>query len=56
VALARARSNPWCSENYIQGRAMRRAQDVRKQLLGIMDRCGPSLFPLVGVLSSHDRD
>ncbi|GAA6013358.1 hypothetical protein JCM10207_000867 [Rhodosporidiobolus poonsookiae] len=31
-------SNPWCSENYIQGRAMRRAQDVRKQLLGIMDR------------------
>ncbi|KAK4705403.1 ATP-dependent RNA helicase DHX8/PRP22, partial [Phenoliferia sp. Uapishka_3] len=31
-------SNPWCSENYIQGRGMRRAQDVRKQLLGIMDR------------------
>ncbi|KAG0660097.1 DEAH-box ATP-dependent RNA helicase prp22 [Rhodotorula mucilaginosa] len=31
-------SNPWCSENFIQGRAMRRAQDVRKQLLGIMDR------------------
>ncbi|GAA5907660.1 hypothetical protein JCM5296_000845 [Sporobolomyces johnsonii] len=31
-------SNPWCMENFIQGRAMRRAQDVRKQLLGIMDR------------------
>ncbi|KAL8277312.1 hypothetical protein RQP46_010265 [Phenoliferia psychrophenolica] len=31
-------SNPWCSENFIQGRGMRRAQDVRKQLLGIMDR------------------
>ncbi|EFP83968.1 DEAH-box ATP-dependent RNA helicase prp22 [Puccinia graminis f. sp. tritici] len=31
-------SNPWCHENYIQSRAMRRAQDVRKQLLGIMDR------------------
>lgn len=31
-------SNAWCFENFIQGRAMRRAQDVRKQLLGIMDR------------------
>ncbi|MCO5586888.1 hypothetical protein L7F22_040833 [Adiantum nelumboides] len=29
---------PWCMDNYIQGRSMRRAQDVRKQLLGIMDR------------------
>ncbi|KAI0320071.1 P-loop containing nucleoside triphosphate hydrolase protein [Amylostereum chailletii] len=31
-------SNPWCYENYIQARSMRRAQDIRKQLLGIMDR------------------
>jgi ATP-dependent RNA helicase DHX8/PRP22 len=31
-------SNPWCYENYVQARAMRRAQDVRKQLVGIMDR------------------
>ncbi|KAJ8327909.1 DEAH-box ATP-dependent RNA helicase prp22 [Batrachochytrium dendrobatidis] len=31
-------SNAWCHENYIQARTMRRAQDVRKQLLGIMDR------------------
>jgi ATP-dependent RNA helicase DHX8/PRP22 len=31
-------SNPWCFENFIQHRAMRRAQDVRKQLLTIMDR------------------
>lgn len=31
-------SNPWCYENYVQARALRRAQDVRKQLLGIMDR------------------
>ena len=31
-------SMPWCMDNYIQGRSMRRAQDVRKQLLGIMDR------------------
>ena len=31
-------SNPWCFENFVQARTLRRAQDVRKQLLGIMDR------------------
>ena len=31
-------SNTWCIDNYIQTRAMRRAQDVRKQLATIMDR------------------
>ncbi|CAJ0755020.1 3132_t:CDS:10 [Entrophospora sp. SA101] len=31
-------SNPWCFENFIQGRSMKRCQDIRKQLLGIMDR------------------
>ena len=31
-------SNPWCFENFIQARSMRKAQDVRKQLLTIMDR------------------
>lgn len=31
-------SNAWCQENFVQGRSLRRAQDVRKQLLGIMDR------------------
>ncbi|KAM6498646.1 putative pre-mRNA-splicing factor ATP-dependent RNA helicase-like [Amanita muscaria] len=31
-------SNAWCYENFIQARSMRRAQDVRKQLLGIMGR------------------
>ncbi|KAJ3233991.1 DEAH-box ATP-dependent RNA helicase prp22 [Chytriomyces hyalinus] len=31
-------SNAWCYENFIQARSMRRAQDVRKQMLGIMDR------------------
>jgi ATP-dependent RNA helicase DHX8/PRP22 len=31
-------SNAWCFDNYIQARGMKRAQDVRKQLLGIMDR------------------
>jgi ATP-dependent RNA helicase DHX8/PRP22 len=31
-------SNPWCYENFLQARAMRRSQDVRKQLVSIMDR------------------
>ncbi|KAG0052532.1 DEAH-box ATP-dependent RNA helicase prp22 [Gryganskiella cystojenkinii] len=31
-------SNPWCVENFVQARGMKRAQDVRKQLLGYMDR------------------
>ncbi|KAI9836566.1 MAG: hypothetical protein M1819_001198 [Sarea resinae] len=31
-------SNPWCFENFIQARSMRRAQDVRQQLVGIMER------------------
>ncbi|KDO26216.1 hypothetical protein SPRG_08578 [Saprolegnia parasitica CBS 223.65] len=31
-------SNPWCFENFIQARAIRRALDVRKQLLSTMDR------------------
>ncbi|KAI9895937.1 hypothetical protein PsorP6_019382 [Peronosclerospora sorghi] len=31
-------SNPWFYENFIQARAIRRAQDVRKQLLSILDR------------------
>jgi len=33
-------SNAWCYENFIQARAMRRSQDVRKQLVQIMDRFG----------------
>ncbi|OXB70162.1 UNVERIFIED_CONTAM: hypothetical protein H355_012382, partial [Colinus virginianus] len=31
-------SNSWCFENFVQNRALRRAQDVRKQLITIMDR------------------
>jgi len=31
-------SSPWCYENFVQVRAMRRSQDVRKQLVTIMDR------------------
>jgi len=48
---ATAFSNPWCHENFIQARSMRRAQDVRKQMLAIMDRykldvvqCGRNLI------------
>ncbi|CEF70386.1 ATP-dependent RNA helicase DHX8 [Strongyloides ratti] len=31
-------STQWCFENFIQARTMKRAQDIRKQLLSIMDR------------------
>ncbi|KAJ6144966.1 ATP-dependent RNA helicase DHX8 [Penicillium chermesinum] len=31
-------NNAWCFENFIQARQIRRAEDVRKQLLGIMQR------------------
>uniref|UniRef100_A0A914DSG3 RNA helicase n=1 Tax=Acrobeloides nanus TaxID=290746 RepID=A0A914DSG3_9BILA len=31
-------SPSWCYENFLQVRSLKRAQDIRKQLLGIMDR------------------
>ena len=31
-------SKYWCHENFVQPRTLSRAQDVRKQMLGIMDR------------------
>ena len=31
-------SNLWCYENFVQQRSLKRAQDIRKQMLGIMDR------------------
>ena len=31
-------SNPWCIENFIHTRSMRLAQDVRQQLMSIMER------------------
>ncbi|XP_050369391.1 probable pre-mRNA-splicing factor ATP-dependent RNA helicase DEAH5 [Argentina anserina] len=31
-------STPWCFENFVQSRSLRRAQDVRKQLMSIMDK------------------
>eukprot|EP00117_Sycon_ciliatum_P004752 scpid32124/ scgid8988/ ATP-dependent RNA helicase DHX8; DEAH box protein 8; RNA helicase HRH1 len=31
-------ADAWCFENFVQARTLKRAQDVRKQMLGIMDR------------------
>ncbi|EDQ91696.1 uncharacterized protein MONBRDRAFT_17513 [Monosiga brevicollis MX1] len=31
-------SAPWCFENFVQQRSLKRAQDVRKQMVAIMDR------------------
>ncbi|CAI9101407.1 OLC1v1038722C1 [Oldenlandia corymbosa var. corymbosa] len=31
-------SAPWCFENYVQSRSLRKAQDARKQLVSIMDK------------------
>jgi len=31
-------TNAWCYENFVQVRALKTAQDTRKQLIGIMDR------------------
>nr|CAD7569573.1 unnamed protein product [Timema californicum] len=39
-------SNAWCYENFVQIRTLKRAQDVRKQLLGIMDRLAYSLLEM----------
>jgi len=43
-------SSAWCYENFVQQRTLKRCQDVRKQLMGIMDRhkldvvsCGKSI-------------
>jgi len=31
-------SDPWCFDNFVQARTLKRSSDIRKQLLGIMDR------------------
>ncbi|GAM85116.1 hypothetical protein ANO11243_031200 [Dothideomycetidae sp. 11243] len=36
--LRQRRSDAWCQENFIMPRAMKRAEDVRKQLVQILDR------------------
>lgn len=42
-------SGPWCFENFVQSRSLRRAQDVRKQLLTIMDKYDIYLSILLNV-------
>eukprot|EP00887_Chlorella_sp_A99_P005069 scaffold36.g5069.t1 len=32
-------STQWCYENFVQVRSMKRARDIRDQLLGLMERC-----------------
>lgn len=44
-------STQWCEEKYIQSRSLRRARDVRDQLLGLLER---TEIPLTS--SSHDFD
>jgi ATP-dependent RNA helicase DHX8/PRP22 len=36
-------SNPWCYDNFIQSRSMKRAQDIRAQLLEIIQKHGLSV-------------
>lgn len=52
-------SHPWCYENFVQVRTLKRAQDIRKQLLGIMDRhkldiitCGREVHKVQKALTS----
>lgn len=45
-------SSAWCHENFIQARTMKRAQDIRKQLLGIMDRYRQ---PIVSCGKNYDK-
>jgi len=45
-------SNPWCYENFIQARALRRSQDVRKQLITLMDRYK---FPIISTGNDYNR-
>ncbi|KDD72744.1 hypothetical protein H632_c2949p1 [Helicosporidium sp. ATCC 50920] len=32
-------STQWCYEHYVQARSMKRARDVREQVLGLLERC-----------------
>lgn len=52
-------STQWCYENFIQYRSMKRARDVRDQLVGLMDRveidmvsCLPETIPIRKAITS----
>ncbi|KAL6774284.1 hypothetical protein ACKKBG_A24410 [Auxenochlorella protothecoides x Auxenochlorella symbiontica] len=40
----------WCYENFVQVRSMKRARDIRDQILGLMERCEVELVSNVGDL------
>lgn len=44
-------SNAWCYENFVQARSLKRAQDIRLQLSGIMDRYKQ---PLISCREDYD--
>jgi len=48
-------SDAWCEAHFIQAQHMRRARDVRKQLVGIMDRYGHDVVSAAGRRSGRDR-
>ncbi|EMR08977.1 hypothetical protein PNEG_02752 [Pneumocystis murina B123] len=45
-------SNAWCYENFIQARSMRKAQDVRQQLLSIFQRYN---YDVISCGKNYDR-
>ena len=47
--------NAWCYENFIQARALKRAQDVRKQLIQIMERFNTAKNAMLGIVNSNFR-
>lgn len=49
-------STSWCYDNFVQAKSMRRARDVRDQLVGLMERVDVELLsnPLDGVGTHFD--
>jgi ATP-dependent RNA helicase DHX8/PRP22 len=47
-------SDAWCEAHFIQAQHMRRARDVRKQLVGIMDRYGHDVVSAAGRRGGRD--
>ena len=45
-------SYPWCHDNFIQARALKKAEDIKKQLIAIMERYK---LPVKNCNKDHDR-
>ena len=43
-------SSQWCFENFVQVKSMKRARDIRDQILGLMERCEVELRSNIGDL------